>query len=376
MDFTIYPFKRYDKYRLYVRFNDQYDNEITLSTGVSYSFEATKKQIRQARHKAIESGRKIVVTYQSKHQALATEQSANPQLSAFLKQDYYPHVVMHCQPSTLVSYKGALSHFQRICHNRKMNQYKRIDLERYKQVRHNKEGIRKTTINIEIRSIKAAFNWAYNYDLIGKNPFKGNGFMFDVKPNRRAFTKKEIAKLLEVTEGEPIGWVIRLTYFTGMRIGEISSLTWDMIRLEDKPYIHLPKEITKSAKSRDIPLGEKAMKIILKLEERLEEKKKQFPSIFNELPEHKIHVLIKERGWGQYKKRSIQDMFRKVMREEGLPEELTFHCLRHSFATHVLPKSGNLIGVSKILGHSTTQVTQQFYDHTTALNYRDVADLI
>jgi len=182
--------------------------------------------------------------------------------------------------------------------------------------------------------------------------------------------------LLEATEDQPIGWVIRLTYFTGMRLGEISNLTWDMIRLEDEPFINLPKEITKSSTSRDIPLGKKAMLIIRQLEQCLEQKKKQFPAIFNDLPEYKTHVLIKKRGWGQYKKRSIQDMFRKVMRQEGLPEELTFHCLRHSFATHVLPKSGNLIGVSKILGHSTTQVTQQFYDHTTALNYRDVADLI
>ncbi len=42
MDYTINPFKRYNKFRLYVRFYDQYYNEITRSAGVTYPLEATK----------------------------------------------------------------------------------------------------------------------------------------------------------------------------------------------------------------------------------------------------------------------------------------------------------------------------------------------
>ena len=59
-----------------------------------------------------------------------------------------------------------------------------------------------------------------------------------------------------------------------------------------------------------------------------------------------------------------------------IPKELTFHCLRHSFATNCLENGGNMYAVSKIMGHSTPQVTSDFYDHTTALNYRSVDDLL
>ena len=69
-------------------------------------------------------------------------------------------------------------------------------------------------------------------------------------------------------------------------------------------------------------------------------------------------------------------MFRKSMNEVGLPKELKFHCLRHSFATHVLQKGADIYGVSKIMGHSTPVVTAEFYDHSTALNYRGVTDLL
>jgi site-specific recombinase XerD len=64
------------------------------------------------------------------------------------------------------------------------------------------------------------------------------------------------------------------------------------------------------------------------------------------------------------------------MTNPGLPKELKFHCLRHSFATHVLQKGADIYGVSKIMGHPTLIVTAEFYDHCTALNYRGVTDLL
>ncbi len=88
------------------------------------------------------------------------------------------------------------------------------------------------------------------------------------------------------------------------------------------------------------------------------------------------YLLQKDRGYGQYELRSIQDMFRKTMNRAGLSKELTFHSLRHTFATNALKKGADIYGVSKIMGHSTPMVTSQFYDSTTALNYRDIADLL
>jgi site-specific recombinase XerD len=102
----------------------------------------------------------------------------------------------------------------------------------------------------------------------------------------------------------------------------------------------------------------------------------KYPNWYNERDKMDCFLLQKDRGHGQYVRRSIQDMFRKSMKEAGLPQELTFHSLRHSFATHALEKGANIYGVSKIMGHSTPMVTSQFYDSTTALNYRDITDLL
>lgn len=375
MDFSIYPFKRYGKIRLYVRFLDPFDNEIIRSTSIAYEFDASEKERTEAKKKAEKRGKEIMQEYFKEYEEAYREPDRNPRLSNYLEDDYWPNIESNCKPRTVDRYKSNLDNFLRICKDRPMDAYRRIDIERYKQKRL-KDGVKKVTVNIEIRGIKAAFNWAFKYNLIDCNPFKGQDFMFDVKTNKRAFTKKEIQKLLEATENTNIGLVIRLTYYTGMRLGEVSGLTWNYVHLEEKPFLHIPVELSKSGKPRQVPLVEKSLHIVKQLKHKLEEKKKKNPVVYENRSPEETYLLQKKRGWGMYCKRSIQDMFRKAMNKAGLPKELTFHCLRHSFATHILANNGDLYGVSKILGHSSTQVTQNFYDHTTGLNFRDTANLI
>lgn len=65
----------------------------------------------------------------------------------------------------------------------------------------------------------------------------------------------------------------------------------------------------------------------------LKKKRREHPEWYEDIPFDECYVLQKETESGQYSIRGIQDMFRKVMNQAGLPKKLTFHCLRHSFAT-------------------------------------------
>ncbi|HKI43761.1 MAG TPA: hypothetical protein VKA08_00385, partial [Balneolales bacterium] len=61
--FTIYPFKREQRYRLYVRFHDFYGNEITRSTRVGYRLKAKRKEREAALRMAEKKAREIVDDY-------------------------------------------------------------------------------------------------------------------------------------------------------------------------------------------------------------------------------------------------------------------------------------------------------------------------
>jgi len=372
MDFKIYPFKRDKKYRLFIRFHDEYGQKKHLSTGITYPLNSSKKVQEQA-HKEAEkvAEDKIIAFYKGEKEVKPKIES----LRVYLSNHYYPHIRSNLKATTVVSYKGALTHFIRICGSKPIAAYSKTDIQKYKVKRFDKEDIKKTTINIELRSIKAAFSWAYKNDYLDKHPFKGQDFLFKAKSKRRAFKEHELEQLLKQTEGKMIGLVIRLSYYTGMRIGELSKLQWRMVNLE-KRYIHLTSTITKSAKSRIIPLSQQAFNLIKVLEAQLKQKRRKHPVWYKHKPFPSCHVLQKMRGVGRYECRSIQDTFRKQMNDAGLPTELTFHSLRHTFATRTLENGGDIYAVSKVMGHSTPMITSQFYDHSSALKYRDVMELL
>jgi len=152
--------------------------------------------------------------------------------------------------------------------------------------------------------------------------------------------------------------VLSLLYGAGLRISEALGL-----HRRDAP-IHGMDSITvtgKGGKMRSVP-------IIPAIQRAVEEYLHLCPYAMP--PEGPLFVGA--RG-GPLSPRIIQLAVEELRGALGLPDTATPHALRHSFATHLLARGGDLRGIQELLGHASLSTTQ-LYTKVDAARLMDAFD--
>jgi integrase len=62
-------------------------------------------------------------------------------------------------------------------------------------------------------------------------------------------------------------------------------------------------------------------------------------------------------------KQGIRPIWKLALKRAGLDDTLRWHDLRHTFASHWVGNAGDIFRLSKVLGHSSVQITQARYAH-------------
>lgn len=122
---------------------------------------------------------------------------------------------------------------------------------------------------------------------------------------------------------------------TGARLGELLKSTDANVNLKRGELLLFP-EITKSSTPRNVPLTDRAAKILAK-------RVKPGRRLFN------------------FDRWAAGKNFKAARKAVGIKDDqLTLHCLRHTFATRLINNGVDLYTVSKLLGHSNISVTERY----------------
>lgn len=219
------------------------------------------------------------------------------------------------------------------------------------------------TIAAVRRTLRAAYGVAMKYGHVNDNPVSKT-FATKVKREPKVyFDADQVKKLLEALKGSPIENLVKFTLATGMRIGEVTGITWDSVDLKQKTVLvrnqlqRINKELVlkplKTEKSvRTMPLVGHSLDAVES--EKLRQGAIQDVNTLN---------LVFTNPWGRpFDPKYVNDQLHDALEKAKLPKT-GMHSLRHSAATFMLMAGLNLHQVSRYLGHSQIALTSNLYGH-------------
>ncbi len=217
-------------------------------------------------------------------------------------------------------------------------------IERYKATR--AALIRPTTVNIELRVIKAFFSRLKYWKLVKENPCSGVCQLRVPQEPPAFLTIDQLKTLIDSIHDPWLRDIIVVASMTGMRLGEVLNIEWNDINWDAGTILIRSSEgyRVKGGKMRTIPMNETVAAL-------LQAKTRRDGLVFKG-----------RRGWRRAYGSYVSKKFKEAVRSLGFDERLHFHSLRHTFASLLVQRGVSLYEVQNLLGHSTVAVTQ-IYAH-------------
>lgn len=269
-------------------------------------------------------------------------QTTIPTLSEFSK-DYIQHQRDVKQKR---SWKKDEDHLRKLCSifgKRKLSEISSKDIDDYKLNR--LKEVKPATVNRELEVLRQLFYLAKRWKkFFGDNPVSESGLLKVYYDEFRTLSFEEEVRLLRECS-EYLKPIIITALNTGMRKGEILSLRWDDVDL-DNNLITVRHTVSKSKKSRKIPMASGFRKLLL--EQKI-------------LTGKSGYVFLTPTGQPYSPKNpsALKRTFGTALKNVRI-ENFRFHDLRHTAATRMLESGANIVAVSKILGHADIKTTMRY----------------
>lgn len=151
----------------------------------------------------------------------------------------------------------------------------------------------------------------------------------------------QIEKLFSQLENLKHKTMLFLTYSAGLRVSEVVYL-----RIKD---IHSERMVinikgAKGKKDRVVALSQGVLELLRKYY----------------LAYRPKHWLFEGQYGDQYSTRSLQSIFNRAKRKANIRQDVTFHSLRHSYATHLHEAGTDIKLIQELLGHNDIKTTLRY----------------
>ena len=240
--------------------------------------------------------------------------------------------------------------------------------------------------------LKSMFNKAIEWGYIEKNPL--DSIKKPIRsPNNKSnyYNKKQIDLLLDVLDELHIKHrlQIKLALFCGLRMSEIAGLRFSAIDFENSE-IRVDKTLQYDKENKQHFLGttktDEARIVIApnslmsELKEYVEAKQKKLDKlgdkcqfIYDKNNKPIYLIFSKDNGYPNHPDR-MSKQWSDIVKQYNLPR-ISFHGLRHTFASYLLSQNVNIKVIQEQLGHKNIKETLNTYSHIDKLQKLRASEL-
>lgn len=237
------------------------------------------------------------------------------------------------------------------------------------------DGLSGNTINHVHANLRKALQYAVKMDFIETNPIDKIERPKAEKYVANFYNKDELAKLFEVFKDDRMELCVHIAAYYGLRRSEVIGLKWDAIDFDKKTITIKHKVVNEyangkeqiicedklktSSSYRTLPLIPHIEELLLKEKEKQEHYLELLKSGYNR---EYLDYICKDYLGNLITPNFVTDHFRNMIKKYNL-KKIRFHDLRHSCASLLLANGISMKEIQEWLGHSTYNVTANFYSH-------------
>lgn len=207
-------------------------------------------------------------------------------------------------------------------------------------------GVSSTTVHNELRYLSAFFCWLTDEDCIPRNPAqKIKGIRKDTL-KKYLLTDDDVERMRCATDTPRDRAIIDVLASTGLRVSELAALDRSAVSPDGSIEVYA----TKTHSYRTVYLNARAK---LSLTAYLAGRTDGAPALFLSSRVQRITS------------RCIEGIVHRASAAAGIPHTITVHSLRRYLATSLHRRGCPITYVSRLLGHATTAMTEQYYIQLT-----------
>ncbi len=245
------------------------------------------------------------------------------------------------------------------------------------------DGKSANTVKHYHANIHRALEYAIKMDLIKVNESEKTERPRLDKFEATFYNANELEVLFNTFRGDRMELVVLIAAYYGLRRSEIIGLKWSSVDFENKTLtVHEQaynckengKNVVKFRNQLKTKSSYRTLPLIPKIEELLLEKKKNDKYLAELLKSGYCHdydeYICTDNFGNLITPDYVSDHFRQMIKKYKL-KKLRFHDLRHSCASLLVANGVPMKAIQDWLGHSTFQVTADYYSH---LDYNSKID--